>query len=75
MEPQETKEATIERPATPTSCPRCGADIAGADFYGICDRCASALRATYSGDPRSDVEAGEYEPKMNVTPNAIASKE
>ena len=56
-------------------CPRCGEDLGDAEFYGICTSCASTLRALYNGQPRADVEAAEYEPKMNVTPNAVASKE
>jgi len=59
----------------PTTCPRCHGDLGAAQFYGICDSCATNLRAVYNGQARSDVEAAEYEPKMNVTPNAIASKE
>jgi len=57
------------------TCPRCGADIATQEYYGVCDTCASSLRSTFDGAPRSDVEAAAYEPKMNVTPNAVASKE
>ena len=59
----------------PTTCPRCKADLQGAEFYGVCQSCATNLRAVYDGRTRSDVEAVEYEPKMNVTPNAVASKE
>jgi len=59
----------------PTSCPRCKKSLGEAEYYGVCATCAADLRSTYSGEPRSDIEAGEYEPKMNVTPNAVASKE
>ena len=48
--------------------------IADQEYYGVCSSCADQLRATYSGASR-DVEAAEYEPKMNVTPNAVALKE
>lgn len=72
MEPD---QSTIDRPPTPTTCPRCGIDVGHVDFYGPCETCNGQLRAAYSGDARSDVEAVEYEPKMNVTPNAVASKE
>jgi hypothetical protein len=54
-------------------CPRCGAD-AEARFYGPCDGCRAALRAELAGEAR-DVEQGAYEPKMNVTPNAVALKD
>jgi hypothetical protein len=55
------------------TCPRCGRVVA-ADYYGPCDDCRSALRVQYRGEAR-EVEAAAYEPKMNVTPNAVASKE
>ena len=56
-------------------CPRCNGDLTGSDFYGVCEQCSTELRSTFSGQPRGDVAAAEYEPKMNVTPNAVASKE
>jgi hypothetical protein len=54
-------------------CPRCG-QAADERFYGPCTECRVALRATLGGVQR-DVEAAAYEPKMNVTPNAVATKE
>ena len=54
-------------------CPRCGAE-AQMRFYGPCDDCREALRSAYAGLAR-DVDAEDYEPKMNVTPNAVASKD
>ncbi len=54
-------------------CPRCGAE-ARMRFYGPCHDCREALRAAYAGLAR-DVDAQDYEPKMNVTPNAVASKD
>ena len=54
-------------------CPRCGTTVS-ARFYGPCDTCRSALRATYQAVAR-EVEVAEYEPKMNVTPNAVATKD
>jgi hypothetical protein len=56
------------------SCPRCARDVAEA-FYGPCASCRQELRATYAGEARTDVEAVAYEPKMNVTPNAVALKD
>jgi len=61
--------------AQPTTCPRCSQSLGDAEFYGVCTSCATALRATYDGAGRSDIESVEYEPKMNVTPNAVALKE
>jgi hypothetical protein len=54
------------------SCPRCGETVAER-FYGPCTECRMALRAT--GGEARDVAAAAYEPKMNVTPNAVATKD
>jgi hypothetical protein len=55
------------------SCPRCGSEVSER-FYGPCDGCRAALRAALGGPARA-VEVAEYEPKMNVTPNAVALKD
>lgn len=54
-------------------CPRCGQQTTDRN-YGPCATCRSQLQARFVVEER-DVEAPEYEPKMNVTPNAIATKE
>ena len=54
-------------------CPRCHSTVA-ARFYGPCDTCRLYLRATLGGEAR-EIEVAEYEPKMNVTPNAVALKD
>ena len=55
------------------TCPRCG--VTGAErFYGPCATCRSQLRATLGGPPRV-VEVADYEPKMNVMPNQVATKD
>jgi len=54
-------------------CPRCGS-TAAESFYGPCSACRSELRATLGADAKQ-VAAAEYEPKMNVTPNAVALKD
>ncbi|HVF73629.1 MAG TPA: hypothetical protein VM938_01165 [Acidimicrobiales bacterium] len=54
------------------TCPRCSSDVT-ARFYGPCVECRDALRAM--GGTARDVEVAAYEPKMNVTPNAVATKE
>jgi len=54
-------------------CPRCG-QAAQARFYGPCDGCREQLRADQGSDAK-DVEVAAYEPKMNVTPNAVATKD
>jgi hypothetical protein len=55
-------------------CPRCGVAVE-LDLYGPCDACRADLRARFAGDARDDVVAAAYEPKMNVTPNAVALKD
>ncbi|MGI9604313.1 MAG: hypothetical protein ACR2QE_20710 [Acidimicrobiales bacterium] len=54
-------------------CPRCG-DPASAEYYGPCETCRMTLRAQQTGEART-VDTGDYEPKMNFTPNAVALKE
>ena len=54
------------------TCPRCGSSAAER-LYGPCSSCRDALRAKYVGAGRV-VDVAEYEPKMNVTPNAVALK-
>lgn len=55
-------------------CPRCGSESAER-FYGPCGGCRGALLASQGSDGRDDVEADEFVPKMNVTPNAVALKD
>jgi hypothetical protein len=55
------------------TCPRCS-QAASARFYGPCPSCRAELLAHMGGEAREVVVAA-YEPKMNVTPNAVASKE
>ena len=54
-------------------CPRCSASVTE-EFYGPCSACFTDLRAKYYSEGRV-VEVAEYEPKMNVTPNAVALKD
>ena len=54
-------------------CPRC-TTVISAESYGPCPDCIAELKAaqrTEGGDAR----AAAYEPKMNVTPNAVALKD
>ena len=55
------------------ACPRCGADVTEA-YYGPCAGCRDDLAVRLSREAR-DVAVAAYEPKVNVTPNAVASKE
>ena len=54
-------------------CPRCGMSVTS-EFYGPCESCRAALARKYVAE-RTDVDVAEYEPKMNVTPNAVALKD
>jgi hypothetical protein len=45
-----------------------------ARFYGPCDACRGELVATLGGEAR-DIVVEDYVPKMNVTPNAVATKD
>ncbi len=54
-------------------CPRCRREIEER-FYGPCERCRDELRAAFSREARA-VVAPAYEPKVNVTPNAVATKD
>jgi hypothetical protein len=55
------------------ACPRCAQSVDDR-FYGPCASCRDDLRATFVRVGRV-VEVAAYEPKMNVTPNAVALKE
>lgn len=54
-------------------CPRCRR-AAEAEYYGPCETCLGELRLQFQAE-RTEVATAAYEPKMNVTPNAVASKE
>ncbi len=43
-------------------------------FYGLCTSCRDQLYAKFDAEGRT-VEVAAYEPKMNVTPNAVALKD
>lgn len=54
-------------------CARCGRR-ALMRFYGPCDSCRDELLAKYPGVGR-EIAVESYEPKMNVTPNAVALRD
>ena len=54
-------------------CPRCASSVTE-PYYGPCTSCRAQLRAEVAGAARA-LDAPEYEPKMNVTPNAVALKD
>jgi ribosomal protein L37AE/L43A len=57
----------------PFDCPRCARTVVER-LYGPCESCRAELRATVTGEARA-VETEQYVPKMNVTPNAVATKD
>ena len=65
--------APVPSPVVEFTCPRCDTAVE-ARFYGPCDDCRSQLRDAFRREGRV-VELAEYEPKMNVTPNAVALKD
>jgi hypothetical protein len=54
-------------------CPRC-ARSSRARFYGPCPTCREELASKFLREGRQ-VEVAIYEPKMNVVPNQVATKE
>lgn len=54
-------------------CPRC-ARPASALTYGPCADCREELRVRFSGEGRQ-IDVAAYEPKMNVVPNQVATKD
>ena len=55
------------------TCPRCGA-TAQQRTYGPCAECVTQLYAKFPGVAR-EMSTEDYVPKMNVTPNAVATKD
>lgn len=54
-------------------CPRCQLP-ASQRFYGPCDDCVEKLKVSQNLNKQA-AAATEYIPKMNVTPNAVATKD
>ena len=54
-------------------CLRCG-QTSAMRFRGLCVTCREELRERFRRDAR-EIEVAAYEPKMNVTPNAVALKD
>lgn len=73
--PEEPAEETLEDPdLTPVEreCSRCGVRQQ-MRFAGVCDGCREQLHARFPREVRN-IEVEAYEPKMNVTPNGVATK-
>ena len=54
-------------------CPRCGR-AAHAQYWGPCANCREELVVTQRREGRQ-IDEVAYEPKMNVVPNQVATKE
>jgi hypothetical protein len=54
-------------------CPRC-MTVCRENFYGPCDTCRADLR-TLHGSESKEIINNIYEPKMNVIPNQVATKD
>ena len=53
-------------------CPRCATPV-NEEFYGPCRSCVAQLRSV--GGVQVHVEDVTYTPRMNVTPNFVATKD
>jgi hypothetical protein len=62
----------VAYPPETMPCLRCG-EPAELVFAGPCPRCAAELHEKFRAEART--VSAEYEPKMNVTPNAVALKD
>jgi hypothetical protein len=64
---------TLDLSPVDMECMRCHR-TAPMRFYGLCTPCREELRQIFDREAR-DIAVAEYEPKMNVTPNAVALKD
>lgn len=57
-------------------CPRCSSAV-NERFYGPCEACRQQLRAEQGseGSGAAQAERTMFEPKMNVVPNHVATKD
>jgi hypothetical protein len=68
-----TTEPLLDLTPIDFECLRCG-ETHPMRFRTVCPRCRDELRATVRGEAK-EVEVAAYEPKRNVTPNAVATKD
>jgi hypothetical protein len=66
-------DAALDLTPIDFDCLRCG-ETSPMRFRGLCDACRTQLQERFRRDGR-EIEVAEYEPKMNVTPNAVALKD
>lgn len=70
---EDAAAADVELGLVDHECLRCGT-VAAMRFRGLCDPCRDALRDRARGKARA-IAVPEYEPRMHVTPNAVALKD
>jgi hypothetical protein len=63
----------VDVSTTAFACPRCHSQVTER-FYGPCSICRDQLRAEMVNVPRQS-DGTQYEPKMNVVPNQVATKD
>jgi hypothetical protein len=64
---------TLDLGPVDMECMRCRR-VAPMRFYGLCATCREELHSKFDRGTRV-IEIAEYEPKVNVTPNAVALKD
>jgi hypothetical protein len=64
----------VELPVEKFVCPRCASEVEER-LYGPCSKCRDELGTTMRREEAMPIVALAYEPKMNVTPNQVATKE
>lgn len=60
-------------PTIEFACPRCATTV-DERFYGPCAPCRAALSATLRRDA-TEMTSERFEPKINVVPNHVATKD
>lgn len=70
------RSSVRKEPPLSFTCPRCQESVE-ATTYGPCPACRFELKASMVSIPNKYTQehSGEYVPKMNVVPNAVATKE
>ena len=71
--PMEFPERSEEFDLSSFPCPRCQT-VVSAQTYGPCADCVAELEVSQRTDG-GDIHVAAYEPKVNVTPNAVALKD
>ncbi|HWG73418.1 MAG TPA: hypothetical protein VG184_05120 [Acidimicrobiales bacterium] len=64
----------MEDDSTAYVCPRCGSDVAER-FYGPCTGCREALVASQHSVPAGSTATQHFEPRANVVPNHVATRD